>query len=153
MRKASSLSECWMLRVRRSGSRSSSLGNRALSSGRRWEMRERSAWIRFSWSCSTPLTSTMPERSARKGGERQQGQHTSTTAMNRAISSGSRPREPSFSLKSNMASKRQPIPRARRDASEYVCPLRKVTVLSLGSNSEQNLTISTWAHKIREGGE
>jgi len=68
---------------------------------------------------------------------------TSTTAMNRAISSGSRPREPSFSLKSKMASKRQPIPRARRDTSEYVCPLRKVTVLSLGSNSEQNLTIST----------
>lgn len=68
---------------------------------------------------------------------------TSTTAMKRAISSGSRPMDPSFSLKSNMASSREPIPRALSDASEYVCPLRKVTARSLASNSEQNLTIRT----------
>lgn len=68
---------------------------------------------------------------------------TSTTAMKRAISSGSRPKDPSFSLNSNMASSKEPMPRALSDASEYVCPLRKVTVLSLGSNSEQNLTIRT----------
>lgn len=63
--------------------------------------------------------------------------------MKRAISSGSRPKDPSFSLNSNMESSREPMPRARRDAREYVCPLRNVTVLSFGSNSEQNLTIRT----------
>lgn len=67
--------------------------------------------------------------------------------MKRAISSGSRPRDPSFSLKSNMASSKEPMPRALSDASEYVCPLRKVTVLSLGSNNEQNLTMRTWEQK------
>lgn len=48
MRKASSLSECWLLSVRRSGSRSSSLGNSVLSSGRRRVMSERRALIKFS---------------------------------------------------------------------------------------------------------
>ena len=76
---------------------------------------------------------------------------TSTTAMKRAISSGSSPREPNFSLKSNMASSKDPMPSARRDAREYVCPFRKVTVLSLGSNSEQNLTIRTWEHSRNTG--
>lgn len=74
---------------------------------------------------------------------------TSTTAMKRAISSGSRPMEPSFSLKSNIASSREPIPRALSDASEYVWPLRKVTARSLASNSEQNLTIRTWGRVDR----
>lgn len=39
---------------------------------------------------------------------------TSTTAMKRAISSGSSPREPNFSLNSNIASRREPIPKARK---------------------------------------
>lgn len=69
---------------------------------------------------------------------------TSTTAMNSAISSGSRPKEPSFSLKSNMESSREVMPRARSDAKEYVWPFRKVTVFSLALNREQNLTIRTW---------
>lgn len=43
---------------------------------------------------------------------------TSTTAMKRAISSGSRPREPSFSLNSNIASSKEPIPKALRVAKE-----------------------------------
>lgn len=166
MRKAKSLSEWWLFRVRRSGRRSSSFGKRVLSSGRRLVMRERRAFMRFSCSCSTAPTSTIPERSVQR--EEKSGldsrigkqqvhapmyEHiwdvwllpaeTSTTAMKSAISSGSRPKEPSFSLNSNMASSKEPMPRALRDASEYVCPLRKVTVLSLGSNSEQNLTIRT----------
>lgn len=164
MRKARSLSECWLFRVRRSGRRSSSFGKRVLSSGLRLLMRERRAFMRFSCSCSTAATSAIPERSEekKKKGENEVRRDktccptldvcanvsilpadTSTTAMKRAISSGSKPKDPNFSLKSNMASSREPIPRALSDASEYVCPLRKVTVLSLGSNSEQNLTIRT----------
>lgn len=63
MRKAKSLSECWLFRVRRSGRRSSNFGKSVLSSGRRLVMRERRAFIRFSCSCSTAPTSTIPERS------------------------------------------------------------------------------------------
>lgn len=77
---------------------------------------------------------------------------TSTTAMKSAISSGSSPKDPSFSLKSNMASSKDPMPRARSDASEYVCPLRNVTVLSLGSNNEQNLTIRTCGYNKAKSG-
>lgn len=43
---------------------------------------------------------------------------TSTTAMKRAISSGSRPMDPSFSLNSNMESSKEPMPKALSDASE-----------------------------------
>lgn len=50
-----------------------------------------------------------------------------------------------------MASSKEPMPRALNDASEYVCPLRKVTVLSFGSNNEQNLTMRTCKHKRRPG--
>ena len=175
MRKAKSLSEWWLFRVRRSGRRSSSFGKRVLSSGRRLVMRERRAFMRFSCSCSTAPTSTIPERSGQREEKsgldsrmRQQQVHapicehicdvwflpaeTSTTAKKRAISSSSRNKDPSSSLNSNMASSKEPMPRALRDASEYVCPLRKVTVLSLGSNSEQNLTIRTCeqteAHRV-----
>lgn len=63
MRKARSLSACWLLRVRRSGRRSSSFGKSVLSSGRRLVMRERRAFIRFSCRSSTAPTSTIPERS------------------------------------------------------------------------------------------
>lgn len=71
MRKASSLSECRLLRVCRSGRRRSSLGNMAaLSSGRRRWMRERMARINPSWSCSTAPMSAMPERSEKTRGDR-----------------------------------------------------------------------------------
>lgn len=63
MRKASSLSECRLLRVRRSGRRRRSLGKRAESSGRRRVISDRRARIRPSWSCSTARMSEMPERS------------------------------------------------------------------------------------------
>ncbi len=68
---------------------------------------------------------------------------TSTTAIKRAISSDSRPRELSLELNSNMASSKEPMPRPLRVSSGYVCPFKNVTVLSLWLNSEQNLTIST----------
>lgn len=66
MRKANSLSECRLLRVRRSGRRSRSLEKRAESSERRRQISDRRAWIRPSCSCSTALMSEMPERSGRK---------------------------------------------------------------------------------------
>ncbi len=66
MRKAKSLSEWWLFRVRKSGRRSSNFGKRVLSSGRRLVMRERRAFIRFSCSCSTAPTSTIPERSGER---------------------------------------------------------------------------------------
>lgn len=63
MRKANSLSECILLRVRRSGRRRRSLGKRAESSGRRRVISDRKARIRPSCSCSTARMSEMPERS------------------------------------------------------------------------------------------
>ena len=68
MRKASSLSECWQLRVRRSGRRRSSLGKREASSGRRRVMRERRARIRPSCRCSRALTSAIPSPSGEERG-------------------------------------------------------------------------------------
>lgn len=63
MRKANSLSECRLLRVRRSGSRRRSLGKRVVSSGRRRVISDRRARMRPSCSCSTAHISEMPERS------------------------------------------------------------------------------------------
>lgn len=68
MRKAKSLSECRLLRVRRSGSRRSSLGKRAVSSGRWRVISERRARVRPSCSCSTAWMSEMPERSEGQSG-------------------------------------------------------------------------------------
>jgi len=68
---------------------------------------------------------------------------TSTTAIKRAMSSGWSPKELSFSLKSNIASSREPMPKARRVDREYVWPFRKVTVRSSALNKVQNLTIRT----------
>lgn len=69
MRKAKSFSECWLFRVRRSGRRSNNFGKSVLSSGRRLVMSERRAFIRFSCSCSTAPTSTIPERSEKRRGK------------------------------------------------------------------------------------
>lgn len=63
MRKANSLSECRLLRVRRSGRRRRSLGKREVSSGRWRAIRDRRARIRPSCNCSTAHMSEMPERS------------------------------------------------------------------------------------------
>lgn len=68
---------------------------------------------------------------------------TRTTAMKRAISSGSRAREPSFSLNSNMASSKEPMPKACSMGRGYVWPFRKVTVWCSALNKVQNLTIRT----------
>lgn len=68
IRKAKSLSECRLLRVRRSGSRRRSLGKRAVSSGRWRVISERRARVRPSCSCSTAWMSEMPERSERENG-------------------------------------------------------------------------------------
>ena len=68
MRKANSLSECRLLRVRRSGRRRRSLGKRAVSSGRRRVISDRRARIRPSCSCSTARMSEMPERSEEHNG-------------------------------------------------------------------------------------
>lgn len=167
MRKASSLSECRLLSVRRSGRRRRSLGKRAVSSGRWRVMSDRRARIRLSCSCSTAHISEIPVRSAGHNKCECEWltqmselcitcvQHlsinnvpclpaeTRTTAMKRAISSGSRPREPSFSLNSNMASRREPMPKARSEDRGYVWPFRKVTVWFSALNKVQNLTIRT----------
>lgn len=63
MGKASSLSECRLLSVRRSGRRRRSLGKRAVSSGRWRVMSDRRARIRLSCSCSTACMSEIPVRS------------------------------------------------------------------------------------------
>lgn len=79
MRKDSSFSECMLLSVRRSGSRSSSLVKRGesmtewtpspppLSSGPAVGLltRRRSVRIRFSWRCSTDDRFSIPERSVK----------------------------------------------------------------------------------------
>lgn len=75
---------------------------------------------------------------------------TSTTAMKRAISSGSRPKEPNFSLNSNIASSSDPMPKPRRVGKGYFWPLRKVTVRSSALNKVQNLTIRTYSQKYRD---
>lgn len=68
--KASSCSECMLLRERRSGSFSSSLVKMADSLGWFLVMRLRSARISVSCSASTEFTFSMPERSAgRRGAE------------------------------------------------------------------------------------
>lgn len=63
MRKANSLSECRLLRVRRSGKQRRTLGKRVVSSGRRRVISDRRARIRPSCSCSTACMSLMPKRS------------------------------------------------------------------------------------------
>lgn len=63
MGKASSLSECRLLSVRRSGRRRRSLGKRVVSSGRWRVMSDRRARIRLSCSCSTACMSEIPVRS------------------------------------------------------------------------------------------
>lgn len=68
MRKANSLSECRLLRVRRSGSRRRSLEKREVSSGRCRVISERRARVRPSCSCSTAWMSEMPERSEGQSG-------------------------------------------------------------------------------------
>lgn len=68
---------------------------------------------------------------------------TSTTAMKSDISSDSNPSMLSFSLKSNMASSRVPMPSALKDARGYICPFKNVTVRCLASKSKQNRTIKT----------
>lgn len=68
MRKAKSLSECRLLRVRRSGRRRRSLGKRVVSSGRWRVISDRRARIRPSCSCSTAHMSEMPERSEEHSG-------------------------------------------------------------------------------------
>lgn len=142
MRKANSLSQCRLLRVRRSGRRRRSLGKRAVSSGRWRVISDRRARMRPSCNCSTAHMSEMPEWSEGHSGCQcewftdtvtssstkcncsaaffHQIMHsfspaeTNTTAIKRAISSGSRPKEPNFSLNSNIASSREPMPKARR---------------------------------------
>lgn len=65
-RNDSSFSECMLFRVRKSGSRSSSLVNREVSLGVFFRMTERRARIKVSCSCSTNEAFSIPERSERK---------------------------------------------------------------------------------------